>query len=256
MKTLFLAAGVAALLVAAAKPAAAAEMGNAPRIGRVSAVYVPPADDAAFRSGAKAFNTCLKEHGETWTWTLWDSVTANGNMYYAASFGHHWSDFDAENAASKACRSVFMSKVMPHFTKSKDMFLVNQPDLAHWKDGDWKYFHLYFLRIKPGRDHDFRSTMKKIAQAAKKENWLPFAVDEIRGGGKGAADYVVEAPFMKWADLAQDNPSMKDMLVKAYGEKEGTQTLDTLMDVIKKGWDQYIGYDKDLSYHPAKKSSD
>lgn len=253
IKTLFLAAGVAALLVVAAKPVAAAPTHNAPRIGRVSALDVPPADDAAFRSGVKAFDACLKEHGATWTWTMWDSATGNGNMYYAASFGHHWSDFDAEHPAGKACRGVFTSKVEPHFTGGKNMFLVNQPDLGYWKGKHWKHYHLIFLRIKPGSDHDFRSTMKKIAEAAKKENWSPFVVEEIRGGGKGAADSVIEVPFMKWADLGKDNPSLKDILVKAYGKKEATQTLHTLMDVIKKEWGQYISYDKDLSYHPAKK---
>jgi len=256
MKTSFLAAGIAALLVGAASPASAAEMDKAPSVGRVVSVSVTPPNDGDFRNGVKAFNACLKEHGGHWTWTLWDTVTGDGNVYYAATFGHKWADFDEETSADKACRSEFMSKVMPYLKKTRSMFMVNQPDLQYWQDGQYKHFHLYFLRIKPGRDADFRDVMKKIAAAAGKEKWEHFSVDEVRGGGKGAADYVVEFPFMKWADLAMNNPSLKDMLVKAYGQDEGTQTLNTLMDVIDKGWDQYVARDKELSYQPEKKSSD
>jgi hypothetical protein len=248
-------AGLAVALVASMGLAQVA-VGATPVI-RVYVVEVPPAQDHAFNVGVKAWQTCLRAHGDKQATSAYDAETGDMSRYLFLEEHSTWGDMDAHSPAGKACRATFRTAVLPHFTQAfsdlaelnaKDTYMpetATDPTPIIWVDA---------YRIRYGYGADFHEGAEKFAAAAAKIHWEGhFSGYDIDGAGQGAEDFVMVWPNKNWADVGHDpTPSTKNMMYSVYGKAAADAMFHKFRAAIEESWSDAWSYDKDLSFVPGK----
>jgi hypothetical protein len=249
---------VAALTAVLAASMGLAQMAAAaPPVTRVYVVVVPPAQDHAFNVGMKAWEKCLRGHGETQATYTYDAETGDVSRYLFLNGYNSWGAMDAHDPAGNACQVTFRTAVLPHFTQGfSDVAELNAKDTYMPADdpNPAPIMWVAAFRIKFGYESDFHEGMEKFAAAAAKTHWQGhFAGYDIDGAGQGAEDFVVVWPNKNWADVGQEpTPSSKDLMYSVYGKAAADAMYDKFRASVKDQWQDAWSYDKDLSIIPRK----
>ena len=234
-----------------------AQVAGATSLSRVYAVEVPAAQDHAFNEGVKTWAQCLRSHGTHRTTYVYDAQTGDLSRYLFTNHYSSWADMDAEDAAGKACRSTFVSEVLPHVGNAySEIGELNAKDTYAPAGGSDPPAILWVnaFRIKPGRKAAFHEALAKLAAAAAKIHWEGhFTGFDIDAGGQGAEDFAMVWPNKNWADVGTDpNPSAKDMMYKVYGKAAAEANRRKFLATIEEQWSDAWSYDKELSIVPEK----
>lgn len=240
-----------AAVLAAAQAAAAAP------VTRVFVVEVPPAQDQAFNQGLKSYEKCLRERGARHATYVYDSETGDTDRYLFLEHYGAWGGMDSRDPAGKACRSVFDSDMLPHFSRSfSEIAVLNAKD-TYMPGGDADPTPIMWVeayRIKVGKADDFRDALGMLAGAAAKAHWdAHFSGWDIDGAGQGGEDFVLVWPNRSWAEVGHDpSPSAKDLMTSTYGKAAAEANHQKFLGAIAEHWSDAWSYDKDLSFIPGK----
>lgn len=226
-------------------------------IARVFVVQVPPAQDHAFNEGVKAWEKCLKDHGDKQATVAYDAVTGDLSRYLFLNRYTTWAAMDMREPAGKACRGIFATQLLPHVGSAySDVSEFNAKD-SYMPEDDTVPAPMMWVdayRIKPGQGDDFKDSLAMFASAAAKAHWEGhFSGWDVNGAGQGGPHFVLVWPNKNWADVGQQpNPSTKDMMDSAYGKDAAKANHDKFMGAIAEHWSDGWSFDKDLSYIPGK----
>lgn len=216
--------GVIVAALWATVPALAAEP-EAAAPGPVASTWVmwPKAGEVqAFEDGLKAHAAWRQAAGEGWSWRVYQPVVGEDLTFYVVrSEGHQWADLDADVAWEK--ESHFFEKwteqAGAHVARYEHT--VSVADFAHskWQDsGDYRYFGVSSLFLKPGGWLDMLDGLDKIHKALVEKKWPMSYSIEWSMGGESPILFIV--PFRSYAEMAEPEPPMMQLLAEALGSKE------------------------------------
>jgi len=230
--------------------------------GLTSRVYtdiVSPSEQVAYEAGAKAFNKCLADHGSKYRWNAWVHETGDTYKYSYVAGPYAWADFDKMAEIGKVCDQTWRKEANPHLKSETSAFLVAMPELSRMPD-DKKaappaLLSVTYFNLKPGREADdaFNDNVKKIAAAAEKAKWsYHFVTYKVRGGDKGAPDYILVGSYKNWADYgAGPDPGVWKMVEGVSGKAEADAMRKAIGDAIADASSHVNSYSAELSYVPA-----
>ncbi len=213
----------AAEKAAAKVPAAAA--GN---IADRWVVWPKAGHEKEFEASVKEFVAWRKKNGDPFSWVAYQPVVGSDlNFYVFRSDDHQWKDLDAEDAwEMKAGANEAYDKMLSmHVEKAAHYF--EEIDAAHSHIvgdlKDYKYFSVITRNVKSGSRGEAMAAIDKIHKALSEQKWphpyrLAWSV-----GGKDSLRLVF--PMKSYADLADPNPSVYQVLEKALGKDDAAATL-------------------------------
>jgi hypothetical protein len=166
----------------------------------------------------------------------------------------HWSDMDHPAVTEAADTEEYNKAVAAYVEKVTDSYYEFLPKFSNPDTSSVppKYSEILILRVKVGKEADFRAAIGRIAEAERKVNPSShIGIYELVNGGL-AGTYVASIPRPHWADF-EGNPSEKPMpqvLAEAYGE-DGTSILAQVDSAIESEYSEILEFRQDLSYIPA-----
>lgn len=249
---------VVSAIALGAAAATAQDMDHA-MVARVYNDTVAPADQVAYEAGVKAYNKCLADHKFMYTWTALGHETGNTYMYSYVTDPVTWADFDKMHETGKACDDTWRGKANPHLKSERSMFLVGMPEMSHMsKDmsDNRALANITFFTLKHGHDTyvAFTGAAKKLAQAAEKAQWpYYYMFQSVRGGGKGAPDFILVSWSKSWAEYgAPANPPFWKMVEGIYGADEAANLRKTVNDTTEDISSHVDVFNADLTYKAPK----
>ena len=248
-----------AVIAAFAGVAAHAAEGEKASVSWVFNDVVAPAEQAAYESAIKNFNKCLSQHGSKFAWVAYTHETGDTYKYSYVAGPVTWADIDTMHAANKDCQSVWRNEGNAHLKSETASFLVAQPELSRMpsaKDPQPALINVTYFTLKgaSGSDDAFTDGVKKIVAGAEKTKWSAhFVVYKVRGGDKGAPDYILVAPYKNFAEYGVGfNPPVWKMLEAANGKADAEAARKQINDAIEEASSHVNSYSAELTYTPAK----
>ena len=243
-------------LFACMLPFASAQSGDV-NVGWVYASVPKPGMIKQLEEGRKKHMDFHKKQNDTWRWEIWQVETGeNTGNYLSTTFGHSWKDLDAwetkMGAADTADGEVNLAPYISSTTASIWMVLK---DASRTPPGNEtpKMAQVNHFLLKPGKDADFNSIIRKINDAINKSDWpVHYTWYALQDGGEGP-HYALLVYLNGWADMAEPNPSFDAMLEKAVGRHDAESLMHSFDETIRREWTETIRFRPDLSYIPAMK---
>ena len=167
----------------------------------------------------------------------------------------HWADMDHPSIPETADTDEFNKVVGQYVEKVTDSFYELLPKFGNPDTSPTpsKYSVIEILRVKSGKNADFRAAVGRISEAEKKANPTShLAIYQLVNGGVEGT-YVVSIPRANWAAFEQ-NPNVKPMaqvVTEAYGPDEGNSILAALDGSIESEYSEILQFRPDLSYMPG-----
>jgi hypothetical protein len=175
--------------------------------------------------------------------------------YIVSRSGLHWSDMDHPAITDAADTDEFNKVVGSYVASVTDSYYELLPKFSNPDSSPLptKYSENLILRVKPGKDADFRAAVGRVGDAEKKANpdQHTLVYELVNGGFSGT--YVVIFPHARWADF-EDNPNTKPMaqvVNEAYGPDEAATILAALDNSIESEYTEILEFRQDLSYIPG-----
>jgi hypothetical protein len=175
--------------------------------------------------------------------------------YIVSRDGLHWSDMDHPAISDAADTEEFDKAVGPYVASVTDSYYEFLPKFSNPDTSPLpaKYSETLILRVKSGKDADFRTAVSKISGAEKKANPDQHTmVYELANGGYSGT-YVLIFPHASWAGF-EGNPNAKPMeqvVNEAYGPDEASTILADLDNSIESEYTEILEFRQDLSYIPG-----
>jgi len=212
---------------AAEKTAAHASVAN----GNVAdrwVLWVKAGHEKEFEAGVKEHVAWRKKNGEPFSWMAYQPIAGTDLTYYVfRSDGHQWKDFDTEEAWSMKAKAddAYEKQVGPYVEKVAHFF--EEIDDAHshmvGDPKDYKYFSVITRNLKSGSRAEAMAAIEKIHKALTDQKWpYPYRL-AWSIGGKDSLRIVL--PMKSYADMADPNPSLYQVLAKALGAEDSAATL-------------------------------
>ncbi|PKM01342.1 MAG: hypothetical protein CVV17_07560 [Gammaproteobacteria bacterium HGW-Gammaproteobacteria-7] len=213
-------------------------------------IWAKPGAAADFEKALKSHAAWRKQAGDPMNWRIYAPVAGDDlNHYVIRSDGHHWKDFDAENAwAMKAgAGDAFNQQVGVYVAEVKHYFDRHDAEHSHWTDNsDYRYFSVNTIRFLPGQEPQFYAALKTVAAAAKAGDWgRSWSIMSLTGGSN---DINVVWPYTSYADMAQIEPGFVKVLGDHMGSPEAArELLDGIGATIAESSSTIYVYRPDLS---------
>jgi len=230
--------------------------------GNVSLEYLQTVDmqkTAAFEEGFKKHLAWRKAQGDTWRWDTWQLVRGEKlGLYYTSTDGHAWKDFDSEPIDAVEGGANYTASVGDALLAISGGMSVILPDLSNLPEGEVKAGALVEVvawDVKPGRMDDLMQAIGRyheaFAKVAPEEKYLwTMSVN----GGPGTVSVVL--PRASWADFEPGEKSPDMILEEAFGRAESIAVSERFSSSIENTTTTVWMYRADMSYIPAKSSSE
>lgn len=239
--------GVAA--VAADKTASGPAMGN---IADRWVLWPKPGQEKQLEAAIKTHAAWRKKAGEPFAWSTYQPIAGTDLTYYVVrSEGHQWKDFDTEHAwAAKAkAGDAYEQQVAPHVARVEHFF--EETDVAHSQMGDIKddkYFMITTRQLKPGSRGEMMAAVDKIQKAITAAKWpYPYRLAWLIGGANSLR---IVIPMKNYAEMADPDPSLHQVLAKALGPDGADATLKQFGNSFEGGDITIFVIRPDLSTQP------
>jgi len=193
-----------------------------------------------------------KSLNDPWSWQVYQEVVGpNVGKFYVASWSHSWADFDAYDswAGGEAASAHFQATVAPLLEEmsngiSQEGAISRFPDDPNWQPSLVNVTVFYLI---PGKQMAFDESIRKIHDAIEGAD-MPFyySSDFLVAGGSGPV-YSIAGLSDTWADFADPDPSMEQVMTEAYGEEEAMQIFTAFSESVHH-WESFVvRYRPDLS---------
>ncbi len=211
-----------------------------------------PGVGAGFEEALKAHVQFRKSQNDPWTWQVYQEIVGpDVGKYYVASWNHSWADFDAYDdwAGGPAAGAHFDATLGPLLEDmassiSQDGPISRFPDDPNYEPTLINVTEFYLI---PGKQQGFQDAIQKFDEAIKGAG-MPFyyTSDFLVAGGSGPT-FSIAGFGESWAEFADPDPSMEQVMVEAYGEEEATRIFTAFSEAVHH-WDSFVvRYRPDLS---------
>jgi hypothetical protein len=175
--------------------------------------------------------------------------------YVVARGGLHWADLDHPSVPEAADDEEYNKTVAPYVASITDSYFEFLPKFSNPDNSPLPpaYAEILILRVKTGKDEDFRAALGRIADAQRKVNPSSHAsIFELVNGGYSGT-YAVSLPRPHWADF-EANPNAKSIpqaLTEVFGADEANATMSAIDNAVESEYSEIFKFRQDLSYIPA-----
>jgi len=213
---------------AAEKAAAKAPAVASGNIASRWVVWPKAGHEKEFEASVKEYVAWRKKNGDPFSWVAYQPVVGTDLTYYVfRSDDHQWKDLDTEDAweMKTGANDAYDKSVGPHTEKVSHFF--EEFDAAHshmvGDPKDYKYFSVVTRNLKSGSRGEAMAAIDKIHKALSEQKWpYPYRLGWSIGG-KDSLRLVF--PMKGYADMADPNPSVYQVLEKALGKEDAAATL-------------------------------
>jgi len=181
-----------------------------------------------FEAALKEYVAWLKKEGDPFTWVGYQPIVGTDLTYYVfRSDEHQWKDFDAEDAWQIKVKDeeTYAKILAPHVAKTEHFYEETDAKHSHivGKVNDYKYFQVTTRNVKSGAGADAMAAIGKIHKALQDQKW-PYSYRLAwLTGGRDSLRIII--PMKSHADMAEPNPSLREVLAKALGPDDAAATL-------------------------------
>lgn len=191
-------------------------------------LWPKPGHEKEFEAAAKEYVAWRKKNGDPFSWSAYQPVVGSDlNFYVFRSDDHQWKDLDAEDAweMKSGANDAYDKQVGIHVDKVAHYF--EEFDAAHshmvGDPKDYKYFSVITRNLQSGSRGEAMAAIDKIHKALTDQKWpYPYRLG-WSVGGKDSLRIVL--PMKNYADMADPNPSLYQVLEKALGKDDAAATL-------------------------------
>ena len=209
----------------------AADKGGAAATGTIADRWVlwpKPGHESEFEAAVKEHVAWRKKNGDPFNWIAYQPVVGTDlNFYVFRSDDHQWKDLDAENAweMKSGANDAYEKQLGVHVERAAHFF--EEFDAAHshivGDNKDYKYFSVVTRNLKSGSRAEAMAAIEKIHKALTEQKWpYPYRLG-WSVGGKDSLRLVF--PMKSYADMADPNPSVYQVLEKALGKDDAAAVL-------------------------------
>ena len=251
---LTLAAALALLAPALASPTPVQAQDDEPMmLGYVVQVTPLRGQSAGFEAGMAGYLEDFAAQGLTTEWHTFEVMTGeNAGSYYVTSFGHTWSTMDAVFAEGSGLDDSFRANIEPRVEDAHPQFMAVRPDLSHMSEmgSPPRLSQLFWIRPHMAEAQAFEASLREMVGAAADAEWPYEWIVYQRVNGGVLPQYVVQINGESFADFAEPDPSMFEMMQEQMGEDEAQAFFEALSATMAYETSEMVGYREDLSYIP------
>jgi hypothetical protein len=204
--------------IAADKNTAKAASGN---IADRWVLWPKPGEAKQFEAGVKEHAAWRKKNGEPFTWITYQPIVGSDLTYYVIrSDDHQWKDYDAEDAWSTKAKAddAYEQQVGQHVARVEHYF--EETDTAHSNytmGKEFKFFGVTTRHLKSGSRGDLMGAIAAIHKAFQDQKWpYHYRLAWLIGGDDA---FRVIIPMRNYAEMADPDPSVRQVLAKAFGSE-------------------------------------
>ena len=217
-------------------------------------LFTPKAGSGAgFQEAFRSHMEFRQNQGETWSWSMWEVVTGeNVGDFMVVSMDHDWADFDTyEN-------SEFAESVGPHWGATVGPLVEEMSNVI--LQGDTTFaklptdptyavdmINLITFHIIPGKMMAFYEGLGQIHEAMIGADMPVYYMGSMPVvGGEGDA-YHIAIMGRNWADFADPDPNMMEVMAETYGEEEAMAIFTSFGESYHKSESVMLRFREDLS---------
>lgn len=213
---------------------------------------VEPQKMAAFEAALKAHVEVREAHGDPWDWSIHQVVVGTDiGTYYVASWNHSWADFDAYDAweDGSAVSTHFMATVAPLLKDMRTEITQSNHEMERMppESKPISLVNVTTFYLIPGKQMQFFENIMKFHEAIV-EAEMPFyyASDYLAAGGKGPV-FSLAGLGENWADFADPDPTMEQVMFEKYGEDEANEIFTAFAESFSHWENMVVRTRPDLS---------
>lgn len=223
---------------------------------RVAVWKVKPGMGQQFQAGVKKHNEFHVKSNDPVGLETWEITSGeNAGNYLRIVTRPNWAAYDIETYDTAADAADSEANVNPYMTAGPVEWWRFLPDVSHGQMGGNPpaMDEVLFFHLNMGHSRDFNVLIKKVTEAAKKENWSVNYYWYVLENGGEHPTFALVIPKNKMADFDDPAVTFPAMLEKAFGRGEAEMIYKGLDKSIHCQKSEAIAYRADLSYVPVKK---
>jgi hypothetical protein len=235
---------------------ASVSFGQAPA-GNVTLAYTQTIDlqeAAAFEEGFKKHIEWRKAQGDTWQWDTWQIVRGEQlGVYYTATNGHAWKDFDSEPITAAEGGAHYTASVGDALVSISGGMSVTLMDVSNFPEpgqNDGAMVEVVTWNVKAGRMDDLMQAIGRYHEAfAKVAPDVHYIWIMSVNGGPDEVSVVL--PRSSWADFEPGEKGPDMILQEAFGRAESIAVSERFSGSVENSTTTVWMYRADMSYVPG-----
>ena len=207
----------------------------------------------AFEEAVRGHMEFRKAQGDPWDWQIYQVVVGeNVGDYYAGSWSHTWADFDAYDAFEgaailsahfQATAGPLLEDMTTHISDGSQGIENRPPD----PDYEVNLVFITEFYLMPGRQMAFNDALAKIDEAIKESGAPFYYTSSIPVMGASGPMFTIAGLGTSWADFADPDPNMEQIMMERYGEEEAMEIFTAFGESIHHTESRVVRYRADLS---------
>jgi len=198
----------------------------------------------AFAEALKAHIEYRKSQGDPWTWEVYEEeVGPNPGKFYVGSWDHSWSDLDAYDAwgAGGEAGAHFQATAAPLLEDMTTYITQDGPINRYPDDPNWSptLVNVTVFHLLPGKQMAFQDAIMKVDEAIKNSSMPFYYSSSLLAAGDSGPAFSVAGFGENWADFADPDPSMEQVMTDMYGEDEAMEIFTAFSEAVHH-WDSFI----------------
>ena len=183
--------------------------------------------------------------GDPWDWYIYEvEVGEETGKFYAASWNHSWADFDAYDAWENgpAASAHFQATVAPLLDKiSNEIMRANHEMEKLPSDPNYvpNLISVTDFYLVPGRQGSFNDAIMKIHEAIVAAGLPWYYTSDFREAGGAGPLFSIAGMGQSWADFADPETPMEQMMIQHYGEEEAMEIFTAFGEGVRR-WESFI----------------
>jgi len=220
-------------------------------------VMTPEAGNGAgFVEAFRSHMEFRKTQNDPWSWQMWEvAIGEDVGDFWAISVGHDWADFDAfqDSDFAQVAGSHFGATVAPLVGEVSSYIVRGDTTVAHYPTDpgyEVNLINMVTFHMMPGKAMAFNEAMAKTHEAIVGADLpLYYAASVPVIGGK-ADTYSIAIFGDKWADFAEPDPTMWEVMTDMYGMEEATAIFTAMGEATERTESSMLRFRGDLSNLP------
>lgn len=246
----------AVLLLATAPALLAQEQEESADITELIRLDVAPDQATAFEEGVKAHHENVEAQGVERPVIIWEAATGkHSGSYYVGLVGRTWADFGESTADDpEALEQSVDENIAPHVTDYHASFWRHAAELSY-QPGEGGEMNplttVTFFELDYGEGEAFTNAVRQIKEAAQEADYEGDAWNTHQLEYGGGPVWAIVSGQNGWADLAEPETTLGDVLEEQMGEYEMDALFEQVDEAVEDTRSEILRYREELSYRPG-----
>lgn len=214
----------------------------------VTEFTIKPGHDLQFKEGVKAWKACyLAEKGE-WTWSVWQRLQGEGNVYILASAMPNWAEMDKTDSVGSKCEALATEMINVHVEKATTHINRFLPALSSSTPNTDEIISVGFYELNLSDGHKFLPAIREVAASYTKANGTPIGSwYSWVTSGPDSPNYHVVTPYKNFAAMDVIRDSVWEVYEKEHGKEKRDALQAQFRSAVKNSWTYQFKMNSEMS---------